>query len=113
MKKSIIAIALALTATFAQSQTNPSKTGNELLDALRETSMTYYAGVAHGLIVGIAYNGSQVCTPPNVTNGQAVAVVKKFLEDTPSILHMPSKNLIYMALVQTFPCPKKENGRGA
>lgn len=112
MKKATI-LALALVAVIAQAQTNPGNTGNQLLDALRDTSQNYYSGIAHGLIVGIAYTGSQVCIPANVTNGQAIAVVKKFLEDTPSILHMPSKNLIYMALVQTFPCPKKENGRGA
>lgn len=107
MKKAII-LAMTLAAGVAQANTN--STGYELLQNLNRTESTYLKGVAHGMISGIASGRDDICVPKNVTNGQMTNVVKYFLDTSPSIQHQGSDLLIYMALIQAFPCPKTNKG---
>jgi hypothetical protein len=51
--------------------------------------------------VGDAYHG---CIPPEVGVSQAVAVVKKYLNDHPEKLHLGDSVLVRVALVEGFPC---------
>jgi len=44
------------------------------------------------------------CTPDNVTIGQKVKVVSKYLENHPEQLHELAVGLVYLALNGAFPC---------
>jgi|SRR5690606_33784479 len=46
------------------------------------------------------------CVPSNVTNGQAVDVVKKYLQDNPSKRNFDASQLTHFALIQAWPCTK-------
>lgn len=48
---------------------------------------------------------SKVCFPKDgITNGQSIRIVVKFLQDTPSLLHMPDEVLTKIALERAYPC---------
>lgn len=44
------------------------------------------------------------CTPDGVTNTQIVRVVVKFLKDNPQILNKNKTSLVWMALMDAYPC---------
>jgi len=70
-------------------------------------------GMCAGFIAGV--NDSQAsqfasgqaptfCLPAGVQIGQLAKVVRKYLEDNPAKLHLPSVILVNSALDQAFPC---------
>lgn len=44
------------------------------------------------------------CVPAEVNNGQVFRIVKKWLDDNPDKLHWRADTIIYVALLQAFPC---------
>lgn len=52
-------------------------------------------------------NDLRACFPSGVTDGQAVRVVVKFLEDNPRILNSNSNTITMVALQSAFPCNNK------
>jgi len=50
----------------------------------------------------------EVCFPSEVTLGQQVRVVAKFLEDHPEKLHLHRAFLVGMAFADAFPCEDSE-----
>ncbi len=44
------------------------------------------------------------CVPRQVTAAQAAAVVKKYMNDHPEILHVGASAIVAMAFVSAFPC---------
>jgi hypothetical protein len=44
------------------------------------------------------------CPPSNVSTGQAVRIVVKYLHDNPERLHMPASILVTDAIRNSFPC---------
>jgi Rap1a immunity proteins len=63
-------------------------------------------GYCKGIVQGIAYASAQVCPAGNVTLGQEVRVVTKYLQDHPEELNQQSTRLVDKALAKAFPCPK-------
>jgi hypothetical protein len=44
------------------------------------------------------------CRPEEATNGQVMKVVKKWLDNNPEKLHCAGETVIFLALVDAFPC---------
>lgn len=89
--------------------------GNKLLQqctaALDEkVSDPLYAGYCFGYIEGVrmaisVYSPKVFCLPSGgITNGQAVRVVKKYLEDHPAKLHLDSFVLTVVSFKEAYPC---------
>jgi hypothetical protein len=61
-------------------------------------------GYCRGLVQGIATASPKVCQGENVTVGQEVRVVFKYLQDHPEELDKRNTTLVEKALVKAFPC---------
>ncbi len=46
----------------------------------------------------------KICLPDGIIHMQAWRVVKKFLDDNPTLLHKHQTTLIRTALVEAWPC---------
>jgi len=67
----------------------------------------YRDGLCRGLIHGISDVSPKVCAGEDVTYGQEVRVVFKYLQDHPEELDQKSSRLVEKALAKAFPCSKK------
>ena len=120
-------------ALFESSSSHALVTGNELLsnctkalsvikdplssaqnsksDAFDTAScISYIEGAVDGIVVAdrLVEDRSIFCRPKGVNNGQLVRVVVKYLEENPESLHEWQFNLVLKALIEAFPCNKKE-----
>jgi hypothetical protein len=82
------------------------KTGNELLSDM-ESTVGYTEGASMGYVKGVidAYGGLFICPPATLTGGQAVAMVRQYLERNPSERHEGASVLIFRSMKQ-WPCKK-------
>ena len=64
-------------------------------------------GFCAGIVHGVASVSRVVCERENVTHGQEVRVVLRFLQDHPEKLNMDGAVLVEMALAKAFPCKTK------
>jgi len=66
----------------------------------------YAGGLFDGYVSGVFHTsvGIVLCAPNEVKNGHIQAVVGRFLEDQPTILHRSAVLLTTQALMKTFPC---------
>jgi len=105
----------SLTETKASAPSRPTEnvsSGNFLIESCRisiDTSAQnayegWRSGVCDGLVTGIMYASSTICHDPDVTLGQAMRVVEKYLQDHPERLHLSNTMLTNEALTQAFPC---------
>jgi hypothetical protein len=98
------------------------ESGNAFLSAcadLSESSRTsgYEQGVCLGFVKGIEAGVSMAydyenrtapfCVPDEVTNGQMLRVLTKFITDHPEKAHYQTRVLELEALMKTFPCETK------
>ena len=60
-------------------------------------------GLISGFLEEMNFRGN-TCVPGGVPHVQAWRVVKKFLDDNPTLLHKPQSTLIRTALVAAWPC---------
>lgn len=81
------------------------KTGNELLNEIKDTSNMQKIH-ALGYIMGVAdaHYGATHCAPGSVNGGQMFDLVKNFLENAPSVRHQSADLLISKLLEKTWPC---------
>lgn len=108
MKRLMAASLLALCATTHASIIN----GNTLHKHLSEASSSNVSwGFAHGYVSGVndTNNGVSFCTPESVTIGQMTDMVKLFMDNTPSVRHLPADAIITYVFQKAWPCPKKGN----
>jgi hypothetical protein len=122
MKFTVIAMFLCLLPVASRAQTNgtsilhdcTSLTTPGVHTDLESMNSGYCLGMVRGVMetlmvwevtddrhVGDANHG---CIPIEVTVSQAVAVIKKYLNDHPEKLHMGDSVLVRVALVEGFPC---------
>jgi hypothetical protein len=67
----------------------------------------FYIGQCTGVIEGLIYAASGVvCLPVGATQGQAIHVVVKYIDDRPARLHENFKPLALEALQAAWPCKK-------
>jgi len=59
-----------------------------------------------GFVAGVhdALEKTNFCTPAEVTVGQLLAIVKKYLADNPDKLHRNAVTLVIWAIEPAFPC---------
>ena len=83
------------------------QTGNQLketCDAQDPASSMYCMGYISGVNDS---NSFKICMPARGTQGQMKEIVKKFLSENPQSLHSDADTLVFRALQQAFPCPKR------
>lgn len=102
--------AFLILALFSFSAHADFKDGNKLHSELSDTGPVPRS-IAIGYITGIAdaYGGTNHCPPGNVTAGQLNDMVKNYLDNTPSIRHLPASIIVSHVLKSVWPC-KKGNG---
>ena len=78
---------------------------------LQQLTDTFSTGYCGGLAVGVAralqYTG-KICTPDTATQGQAIRVIVKYLEDHPERLHEDGPIMASEALINAWPCEVRE-----
>jgi hypothetical protein len=120
----IALILLCALAVFAQSTDirgtteDASRIGNSGNDFLRvcsnesitNTVQAFCLGYVHGVLDRFESDPTPqtiVCEPASVTFGQQHSIVVKFIRDHPDVWHEHTGDLIALAIMRAFPCPKK------
>lgn len=87
------------------------KTGNEVKVGLEgwvrdDSTETVRDAVAFGYVIGVhdALSGSVICSGDNVTQGQVVQVVLKYMRNNPEMLDQSADRVITAALKTVWPC---------
>jgi hypothetical protein len=95
------------------------QTGKQLIsqckvDTHKSARDPYDAGYCQGLIMGVAamqqssfWAWPKASVPADVTPGQKILVVEKYLENHPAELGSTDWNLVIVALSEKWPEPKK------
>ena len=106
--KATLILAAALAATSASAE---FLTGNELLERINAEA-SYDRGIALGYIMGAfdAGQGTTHCAPANVTAGQVRDMVKNVLTSAPAARHHSADSFVSYALMEAWPCKKRERG---
>jgi hypothetical protein len=106
---------LVLFAGYANAQI---EIGNDLVEYTREadkinmgdpSASPFDAGAYIGFVIGVygAYHWTGfLCGVDQVTHGQAIAIVSRYLKANPAQWHLPAIGLVRDALQSAFPCPK-------
>ena len=82
------------------------KTGNDLKAECFSANAAIELA-CKGFIVGVTdARGDVICLPANVSVQQITDVVKKYLDDNPTVLHYSAHSIIRRVLSSTFPCQK-------
>jgi hypothetical protein len=110
-----IAIGLAMTA-HGQADGGVFMDGNKLQKTCRSTDMDaastvnvltgFDAGVCLGYISGVGDSftpEARTCWPEPLKAGQAISIVRKYLQDHPEQLHIEGVTLVSTALQEAFP----------
>ncbi|SRR5665213_502974 len=115
-----LALTLALLAAIAvapaSAEHGPGETGNTLLSrcgpSVEIAPTTPSIGYCGGYIIGVYETtlwstNNEICVGDNVTNGQIIDVVLKYVIVHPEIRDHDASLLTAMALRETFPCTLK------
>lgn len=112
LSKSPIVVFAALLATTAHAG-GEFKTGNEVKLGLEgwvrdDSTETVRDAVAFGYVIGVhdALSGSVICSGDNVTQGQVVQVVLKYMRNNPEVLDQSADRVIAAALKAVWACTK-------
>jgi hypothetical protein len=88
-------------------------TGNDLSRMCQATELErsfcigYVAGVSDDISEVTRATGVKiVCSPSDISAGQSMEVVVRYLKGHPAALDAPAPKLIGIALAEAFPCPK-------
>ena len=108
----LLMVGLSLTGSLLGEENR--KDGNHLLPGCRladnepHGSMEFFdAGYCVGVIHGVIRSSHRICTPEEVTVGQEIKVVLKYLQENPATLQLDGADLTEQALANAFPCLKK------
>lgn len=101
-------IIFTMLALFTGSAHADFYTGNKL-KSLCNSQNYVESSVCIGYTVGItdSFSGYLFCPPAEVTAGQLVEMVKKYMNENPAKLHEPSSSIVVDAIKKDFPCKKK------
>lgn len=108
--KLAVAALAAMLVTTAQAA-GEFKTGNEVKAGLEgwvrdDSTETVRDAVAFGYVIGVhdALSGSVICSGDNITQGQVVQVVLKYMRNNPEVLDQSADRVITAALKTVWPC---------
>lgn len=106
--RAALAVAV-IVAAMAPAPAGAFQTGNSLHgDCLDQPAgptgacVAYLAGVIDGMWWG---KPNTICFPDGVTQGQAAAVIVKYMRENPERMHLSAPVLVADALMPAFPCP--------
>lgn len=106
----LLIAALAVAASPARAS-GEFKTGNEIkagLEGWVDKQSTEYVrdAVAFGYVIGVhdALSGTLVCSGANVTQGQVIEVVLKYMRNNPEVLDQSADRVVTAALKSVWPC---------
>jgi hypothetical protein len=111
MRKILIAASTALLFCFI-STADAATSGNDLFNYCEEAGANWSTGFCGGYISGIAELATTIgliCPSDAVNNRQAWDIVRKYLEQHPETRDQLAEVLVFKALTDAFPCPKKPN----
>ena len=110
----------AVSLSNGQSSQKDAITGNGLMGSCQihvkslenrsynETAFEAYRdGYCIGLVSGVSGASPRICADEEVTRGQQVRVVLKYLQEQPEELHLDDTLLVERALSKVFPCRTK------
>jgi len=119
MKVLLLAIGLCMASAVGARTMD----GNDLQSGCRvvgrDIGVTAQQGIDGGRCMGLVISLLQAgvygllkerwmfCAPEGVTDGQAMKVVLRFLDNHPERLHQPALTLAVVALQEAWPCPKE------
>lgn len=111
MKWGYLAALLSLAPFPAAAQTGGVFTGNDLkkvCDSDQMGCIMYVMGSADSWTVAhYWYKLQPACYPNGAIIAQRKAILIKFLNDHPEMLHQPAGAIYVTAMSQAFPCPKE------
>jgi hypothetical protein len=119
MKRMSLTIALALLPLASSAE---FYSGNDLARLLATdaaltargnrgtTTEGHESGIAMGFVVGVhdVYRDVTVCSPPGVTVGQVLEIVRMYFRAIPHRLHETAEKLVSEALAKAFPCEQRK-----
>jgi hypothetical protein len=107
------------------SHTSISQSGNGFLETCKHVDDEYDSryssdvfvclgfvqGFVQGIYVsdefrGVTLDKRMTCPPEEVTTGQFVRIIKKYIDEHPEKAHMGTRYLASEVLIQAFPCKK-------
>jgi hypothetical protein len=107
----LLGLSAALTVSLPAEAAGEFKTGNEVKAGLEgwvrdDSNETVRDAVAFGYVIGVhdALSGSVVCSGDNVTQGQVVQVVLKYMRQNPEVLDQSADRVVTAALKAVWPC---------
>jgi hypothetical protein len=127
MKQLVLAVVVVM-SLFAVGRANAQRylSGNDLQKHCKEQTKDkehvdswYDSGLCSGYIIGVTdayavWNDESAsrsqhpmlsfCLEGEVTAGQAIKVVERFLDNHPELLHKPAALLVVQAFHEAFPC---------
>jgi hypothetical protein len=108
-----VAVLLGMAAVFASTAdaAGEFKSGNEIkagLEGWVDKGSTEYVrdAMAFGYVIGVhdALSGAVVCSGENVTQGQVIDVVLKYMRQNPEVLDRSADQIVVAALKDVWPC---------
>ncbi|PYY69969.1 hypothetical protein CRX42_13770 [Pseudomonas jessenii] len=121
--QSMVVALVGILGSGAVSAAEASYDGNELLGQCQQyikaaDKERNYDPIAAGLCLGFIHGvdetvtylrgdlakDAKFCTPKDITNGQVVRIVVKYLKDNPKLLHKSRGALVWLALNDAYPC---------
>ena len=106
MKKAIFGLAI-LASVSAHAE---FRTGNKLLAQMNGTHGEQMLSLGYVMGVADALSGVTTCPPETLAAGQASDMVKKYLEDNPSVRHLAGDAIVNRVLSSVWPCAKRGGG---
>ena len=110
-RSSMIALLAVMCGTLATPAHAEFKTGNDIkigLEGWMDKQSTEYIrdGMAFGYVIGVhdALSGTLICSGENVTQGQVVEIVLKFMRNNPEVLDKSADVIVLAALKSVWPC---------
>lgn len=109
----LLSLSAALALSLPAEAAGEFKTGNEVKAGLEgwvrdDSTETVRDAVAFGYVIGVhdALSGSVICSGDNVTQGQVVQVVLKYMRQNPEKLDQSADRVITAALKAVWPCAR-------
>jgi hypothetical protein len=81
--------------------------GSKLVEVCENNTRPAHIGCEafiNGVFDGTEMALKRLCGPGDMTNGQLIAAVKKYLRDHPAEHHLPAAHLVLLSLKDAFGC---------
>ena len=107
----VLIAALMLSGGSASAEKD-AKSANYMMPGCRhsiqenDNANSFLQGWCGGLITGLSYTSTEICTPPGVTPMQLARVVVQYIDARPARMHENFKELALEAMKAAWPCQR-------